>query len=273
MLNCEYPGTVVFAKLAKALGFEDEYKHALYRAARREIPSVARLWFGDYINKYYGDSPKACIATGFSEHYGVKPVPEKVSKNFIKGGHDLFETSQGTYKELDFLLREFADERVSWYYKNYFLPSLKEQDLPVTFPTLRNLAIWNQMPLSDLEKEARKYEKTWDYWKKDWVGLKQCDQVGSLIYAKNPQVYICNWKPSRLIDSMYSPSQGTLEMSLDAGKGEVAPWKVEFYSSNPPKKIIVNGQPVSDWKRNDKSGLTTLSLNRSGSIKIKAEFK
>ena len=192
----------------------------------------------------------------------------------LKGDHDLFETSQGSYKEIDLIYEKFSKDRVNWYFQNFFIPSLKAQKLPITFPTIRNLAVWRQMPLSELEEEVRKYEKEWDYWQKDWVGLKQCDQVGSLIYSKNPQTYLCNWLPAKLLNSSFNPNTKTLTIDLEYSKNAGNPSSITLYSSLKPETVLVNEKvlPTSAWEQNQKTGILTITFESQKNIKLKVIF-
>ncbi len=284
MLNCEYPGIMAYAKLAREIGDRQEYHHALYRAARRMPPTLARLWFAEYVNTYYNREEQVRIVSGFSET-GVKAFTDRLSKNYLLGGHVLFDTSQGTYKELDLLYRRYAGDRIGWYLKRLFLPSLVEKRLPVSFGALRNLAAWRILPFEELKRHALSYSVSQDHWQKDWPGMRQCDQVGTLITNRYPQVQLRDWKPARLVNSRFSPKKNLLTLIFDNTVSESKSWCIRLRSCLAPVKVVINGHeyarmesrtartPGAGWTYDMTTGILSLPLAVKGEIHITVHFK
>ena len=50
MLNCEYPALYYHARLAEIAGDRHELDNALYRAAKKTVPTLARLRFDSYLH-------------------------------------------------------------------------------------------------------------------------------------------------------------------------------------------------------------------------------
>ena len=88
MLNGEYAGMISHARLAMLMGDEAEADDALYRAAKRMVPTLMRLRYHKYLgepNDISDAKRTISLVTGFGE-YGEKtyPKPLQVNNNVLQ---------------------------------------------------------------------------------------------------------------------------------------------------------------------------------------------
>ncbi|MDD3153862.1 MAG: hypothetical protein PHS41_03270 [Victivallaceae bacterium] len=122
MLNCEYPSMLALARLAEIAGDAKLRDQAIYRAARRMVPVLARIDFADYAlrRNLTGNNRRAIrVATGFNEE-GAVFLPK--DSRFL--GVQLFDMSQGVEPDLLMLYRKYCAESLRRNYLNAFQSQL-----------------------------------------------------------------------------------------------------------------------------------------------------
>lgn len=106
MLNCEYSAMMKLARLAEILGDEPLRRQALYRGARRMVPTLGRFGFGKYAAENgltaYPEAVAFCV--GFSEDsfsFRTKGTPPSEL--------DLYDMSQGIPLDIAPLYRKYLN--------------------------------------------------------------------------------------------------------------------------------------------------------------------
>lgn len=125
MLNCEYAAMMSLARVAEIAGDDALRAQALYRAARRMVPTITRLTFKEYAVKH-----KLAAYSG-NISYGVGFAESGFSfrtKGFIPKELDLFDTSQGIPEELRVLYRKYAAKEIVPYFENIVKPSVYDNN-------------------------------------------------------------------------------------------------------------------------------------------------
>ncbi len=122
MLNCEYAGMMNVARIAEILGDDAWRDQALYRAARRMVPTLARFSFKNYIRETGLALFKVedVYGTGFTEsgyEYRFGVVPRNTS-------YHLYDMSQGIPPRLLKLYADYIPKGQEEYLRRFIRPSL-----------------------------------------------------------------------------------------------------------------------------------------------------
>ena len=257
MLNCEYSGMRVYAKLAKAIGDEIEYREALYRAIRRAIPTLTRLWFIDYVKKnydIYGED--IALIKGYAEEDGIKYTGKILSEDpFFNKDIALFNTSKSTDRELILLYKLYAGDKIKEYMKNIFIPSGKTLNKPFTYEGIRTLTLFGELRREDSIKYINEYTPVYltKPASKDWPGMNQTATVVDVIFSRHPEVFLIDWMPAKLVDSLYASDVLTLNFSNNSKKI----FKILLYSKKIPISVVINENKMkerNDWKFDKETG-------------------
>lgn len=253
MLNCEYAGMMNLARLAEIAGDERMRSQALYRAARRMVPTLARLTFLPFAKRHgleaYPDNLAFCV--GFKEEgaaYRAKGVPPKEI--------DLFDMSQGTPEELVALYRQYAPEAVQPYL------SVVRDCLQRT-PSARNASMADILARSRkvAPEELRgiltgilKEDATLKQLGSDWPGMTLPAYVNTLLAEIHSAPRIRNAVLLKMNDAVYDPADRTLRI-----QAEVDPESRLALELRQTDSVTVNGRRVVP----DRNGYVPLAIGHN----------
>ena len=217
MLNAEYGTMCSLARLAEIAGDEDLRVVALYRAARRAVPSVARLRLGRYFHSrgLVDDPSRFAYSDGFGEG-GPSMLPCTPGRRVCEV--DLYDMSQGIPQDLISL------------YGRYAGADIRENYIPVVRAATRkegfNWIMCAILALGGDVSEAEMAEKLemvaadksfHNFLCSDWPGM----DTGSFLefvfakYRNTPRITDC--RDMDLHDAVFDPATGVL--SIDATSG------------------------------------------------------
>ncbi|MDD2708978.1 MAG: hypothetical protein PHV34_13410 [Verrucomicrobiae bacterium] len=269
-----------YAKVAKLAGDIEEYKNGIYRSAKRALPTVMRFYFHEYINKTayesnnrYGNNMSPMNAVfGFKEWEGVfavSAVPVWYARNTV----DFFEISQGTSDDLVLLYKSYCPEAAHEYLfgikKDAILSDGEGKN--VSYEMLKPYVMFGADSnfLDFLLKSAEKW--TGEKSMLDWVGMRQADFIGAMIYRNNPKIFLDSWSPAYVKKAEYDPENKMVKLDFEFSM--TANNYIRLFSRLQPKSVDCNGELMKnaeDWIYNGKNGMLELKkLNSDCHLKIK----
>lgn len=246
MLNCEYAAMMSLARIAEIIGDDSLKAQALYRAARRMVPTYTRLIFKDYAvkNKLVAYADSIAFGVGFTEHgfsyrtKGKKPVEL-----------DLFDTSQGVPEELADFYEKHAPAEIGVYFNDFVTPTLYGKDGRFQLGTYM-LGIAGKMPTlssSDAEKLARaavfeldkKFKKL--HW--DWPGMCFQPYLSQVLFRMAGKVKLYNSEDVDITRMVYDPAKR--ELMIEVAPGEKPQLKLETSLIPKDKSLKRNGNIIT----------------------------
>lgn len=220
MLNSEYAAMMKLARIGEILEDDALRDQALYRGARRLVPTIARMLFREYAakNGLLLYPANVTIGVGFTElgfnfrNRGMKPMEV-----------DLYDMSQGIPQDLVPLYRKYCPEAERNYFEKLVLPALFEKDGSY-FSNPAMLDILSQAsPISEpmlrkaLEKCMEKTGKTYSY-TSDWPGITVASSFGNVLYRLYGKVRIRTAKDLEIRDFVYDPAKKVVRLSCRTGE-------------------------------------------------------
>lgn len=263
MLNCEYPGMVYYARVAEIAGDAAAAEQGYYRAAKRMLPTLMRLYFYEYVNRYQLAPFKARVVFGFNETDGPLPAKARIDGYNCVGAMDLTDFSQATCFPLLALFATHTPGTVREYLDEVARPSFFSEDKwTFHFPYEKAFAFLGGDP-AELRDMVRDVDAAYgERLRNDWPGMRQCDEVGAAIFRLHPDVYVASCAPAALADALYADQDGRLTLTLDAPREGIS---LELVCRRPILKVECNGQgvPRRNWSRRGEYVTVTLPRGRS----------
>jgi len=201
MLNSEVACMMEYARLAEIAGDEAERAQALYRAARRACPTLARFVMQDY----YGDNGLADRKTlglglGFSETgASFRPLDRKRVWDC-----ELFDMSEGTPNALIALYKDWGFGQLQREYIPYVLAADEKDDLRYT--VLATVGIAGGATDARLREKLDQvvgFEKLNKWLRTDWPGMDTCSYVEYIYHRLTDSPVITDCRGLYLHDAQY----------------------------------------------------------------------
>lgn len=264
MLNGEYAAFVSYARLAALNGDRAQEDEGLYRAAKRGIPTLARLFFLDYIaeNMPQLDLQGAVLVTGFSEdRQNIFKLPSK-NHNFVNA-NELFDLAQGFPGTLYRLYETYAPEEVRAYVNRHALPAFQKEDI-MRAGYLQPMMLYADpdFPVDTLFRQTLARSGGM---KNDWPGMRMSYQLGLKLWREHGTVSIAEFENLAFGDAVYDPAANVLELPLSAAPDG----RLAIASASPVKSVTLNGKSA-EFRRN--GSVTHLPLV-SGENRIRVLFE
>ena len=221
MLNCEYAAMMSMARLAEIIGDRELKEQALYRAARRMVPTYSRLIFKDYAvkNRLASYVNNIAYGVGFAETgyvfrtKGTKPVEL-----------DLFDTSQGIPEELADFYEKYASKEIRVYFNDFVVPSLYGKDGRFQLK-MYMLGVAAKMPsLNKAEAQklaraaVRELDTTFKKLNNDWPGMCFMPYLSQVLYRTENTVKLHKSENVDIEKFIYDPAKKELEIVFTADK-------------------------------------------------------
>lgn len=255
MLNGEYAGMLSYARLAAIVGDQPTHEHALYRAAKKAVPTIARLRFHRFLGEPvpFGDPKRSlAVVTGFNEFTGAQAyrLPLRLNGNIITA-MDLFDFSQGAPGTLYRLYDRYAKPELLAYLHAYTIPAFTSPDgFQAGFRYLQPLA-WFQADDDHLNQWTNElFARLSDHSAKDWPGITVPYPVGLVMARKYHAPVLEQCQSLQLTEATYDVQQRQLKLSIqaDAHSRAVIPTpkalSVNGHSVDTPIALTVNGRSV-----------------------------
>ncbi len=249
MLNCEYACMCAYAGLAETVGDIPERNHALYRAAKRMLPTLMRWSFQKYLRQHamVPTEQKIGAVAGFRETDGARLLsnPPRFSHQF-RFAMDMFDFSQGFPSETVLLYKKYVNQEIREYLGKIVLPTLSSPDKKALMgtPYLPPMAFWGP--------EERQLRHFTDVIAKsntkklmgDWPGIRTNIDMGTVIYTLHPEVYISKCRELDLRKAVYNPENRTIELEYQIGES-ASKSELKLRLQNKPVKMTFNGKALS----------------------------
>ena len=229
MLNTEYGTMCSMARLAEIAGDDDLRTVCLYRAARRAVPSIARLRLKHYFAKHgmIADAARVSYSAGYVESgpYFKGRTVRKVEDV------DLYDMSQGIPQDLISLYERYAGTAI----RDDYMPQVEA----ATVTNGLNWIMTSILALGGDVSESQMIERLdavaankslHDFHCSDWPGMDTGSYL-EFIFAKyrgTPRLTDC--RDLDLHDAVYDPSTKTLKLDFTPG---------------PNAALAVDGKPVA----------------------------
>lgn len=250
MLNAEYSGMIAYARLAQIAGDEREYAEAICRAAKKAVPTIARIYFNPWLEQLRPElKGQKYLVTGFGEE-GAKVMTFPTDSGNFRAANDLFDFSQGIPGSQYQLYRKYAWNAIQRYLTQIAWPELKAQTLPAdeqnppkTLPSYDYLAALG-LYFDDLKivndyaravcscPENRKAE--------DWPGIRHPFQIACVQWRNHHRLAITRFQDLKIDLAEWDPQARTLVMKLTAGPEAI----LEIHSELPPVSAVRNGKSL-----------------------------
>ncbi|MBR0458105.1 MAG: hypothetical protein IJJ26_02600 [Victivallales bacterium] len=261
MLNNEYSSLCSLARLAQIAGDEPMHLQALYRAARRIVPTLTRLNIKDYYvaNGMLANADAYSISTGFGENGAVFRQKGSRVRDI-----DLFDMSQGIPQDLIALY--------DWYgYKELRENYLNEVGAADASKGMNYLmaAIYSLDPQSSPDKIKELLESCFQnqaYNKRlprDWPGMNSGSYIEYALHRIVDSPSISDCRDLNLQDAVFDPATKTL--TLKYLPGQVEPQIVV----RSQRKLAPNQQGLSQ----DANGQVRLPAPKGKQTTITVQFQ
>jgi hypothetical protein len=263
MLNCEYAGMIYYARVAEIVGDAAAAEQGYYRAAKRMLPTLMRLSFHEYANRYRLAPFKARVVFGFNEPDGPLAAKAHLDGFNCAGAMDLTDFSQATCFPLLALYATYAPGPVQEYLNEVVRPSfLQNGKWTFHFPYVKAFAFLGASS-DDLRKMVGDVDELrGERARNDWPGMRQCDEVGAAIFRLRPDVYVASHAPAALLDAVYADAAGRVELTLEApAEGTL----LKLVCRRPILDVACNGRDVPKRRWTHQGELFTVSLPKGRS--------
>ena len=215
MLNGEYAAFVSFARLARINGDKKTEADALYRAAKRGIPTISRLYFLDYIaeNMPNVDLNGAVLCTGFSEdRQNIFRLPSK-SHNFVSA-NEIFDLAQGFPGTLHRLYERYALKPIKQYVNQSSLPYFAEHDI-MTASYFAPMFLYSE-PGFPTDVLFEKVMKRSGRAKNDWPGMRMSYNIGMKFWYDYGKVALSEFENIAVKKAVFDPVKSELSLEVEA---------------------------------------------------------
>ena len=212
MLNSEVGCMMEYARLAQIAGDEAEYAQAIYRAARRACPTMARFVMQDY----YGDNGladrrKLGLGLGFTER-GAEFRPLGRTRVW---DCELFDMSEGIPNALISLFEDWGVGQLQREYIPYVLRATEKEELRYTvLATVGIVGGCSDARLREKLDEVVGFEKLNRWLRTDWPGMDTCSYVEYIYHRLTDSPVITDCRGLNLHDAQYDVKARTLTLDF-----------------------------------------------------------
>lgn len=227
MLNTEYGGMCSFARLAEICGDRDAREHFLFRAARRAVPTIARLTFPDYLKASgiladIGDTPLYSTGCGEQGPRPVRPTSGGRIRDVI-----LYDMSQGICQDLLSLYGRYAGNELR---RRYF-PQVRAATVEngLNWIMCGILAVGDDLQPAELVSRMEQVAASEEVHRRlcrDWPGMDTSSYLEYVYAYLAGTPHISDCRDVNLHDAVYDPATG--ELTLDFTPGPEAALAVSF---------------------------------------------
>ena len=244
MLNCEYPMMREYETLARMNGDTELAEEAVYRAARKMVPTLMRFHFQDYMQKANLNNGEKNVRfiTGWREKGGASFLL-KDSGNLSP--IDVFDVAGGISEHTLILYKMYVNDMIRERLKRDILPAAKQRTSLLYIAPLSVFA----MPREELDFILSHFlAKVPAWFVNDQSGMKIFYLSGMVLYRRHPEFFIDSVHDLTLNSAVCDPESGTASFRFLPGKKGV----LKLYSAFLPESVRLNGRelPVRQVLRN-----------------------
>ena len=239
MLNCEYAGMMAAYRNAVIAGDGKFADQALYRASRRAVPTLARLFFREYLEYIEPERADAAFQiTGFGETGAKRMAFPTNNYNFLSA-MDLFDFSEGFPGTLISLYDKYAAEKLAEYISKRAYPSLELLRNAVstnssTYPYFPPLALY----MRDTDKFNEYAEHIISNYHRmvDWPAMRRPFEINMLLWRNCGKVALRDFRDLDIRAAAVDPQKRVLTLDYTAGKNALltvtSQWQADKVTCN-----------------------------------------
>ncbi|MDO5580666.1 MAG: hypothetical protein Q4G69_05995 [Planctomycetia bacterium] len=240
MLNAEYSGLIAYARLAQIAGSESIRTEALSRAAKRAVPTLARICFKPWFERLHPEyRDRTYLITGFGEEGAKTMIFPTRSGNFA-GANDLFDYSQGVPGTQFHLYRKYVRKPVEEYLREIAFPQLTGKDQRPGYPYLGPLSWYGSEEKQINEYAAAVFARPENQKAEDWPGMCWAFEIGAWLWRMNGQIAFSRFENLNFISAQYDPDTHRLRVRL-IGRSDS---RLELTSREEPQQAVNNSKPI-----------------------------
>jgi len=239
MLNAEYSGMVAYARLAEIAGDENARAEALARAAKKAIPTIARLYFKSWLERLRPElKGTRYLVTGFGEE-GAKIMTFPTKSGNFYASNELFDYSQGIPGTQFQLYRKFGWSAIQKYVTETAWPNLMAPDATQTWYYLGALGLYDENTEQILKFRERLLSDPKKTFSGDWPGMCRPFQLAATQWPFHHRIAFTRYRNLVMKTAEFDPKTEILKAEFTAK----ADSKLEFHSEKAPTSATLNGEP------------------------------
>lgn len=253
MLNGEFAGMMAFARIARIAGDRETEEQALYRAARKALPTFLRFRMRHYWNEAWPRSERnrdfVCIGFGENKIYTLE-FPLAPDYNF-RNSNELFDYAQGTPGFTIQLYWKYIAPEVRAYLQNYSRKVLvKNGNFLGDGAYVRVFSLFGKgdEPVEEWRRmdSARKGKSL----TLDWPGMISASKYLPVLWRDYGKIAVVESSGILLSEAKYVPERHELNLEV---KGLESPSLLRIASAESVRRIQVNGREIKPEYSEDKS--------------------
>lgn len=241
MLNGEYAGMMAFARTARLAGDSRTEEQALYRAARKALPTLLRFRMRDYWKEAWPRSEQkrdfVCVGFGENKSFTLE-FPLNPDYNY-RNSNELFDYAQGMPGFLIQLYWKYIAPDVRGYLQNYSRKTLEKDGDFLGFGTyIRVFSLFGSgdEPVGEWRrKDSIRYGKSQTL---DWPGMISASKYLPVLWRDHGRISVVESSGIILSDAVYVPEQNELKLEV---KGLDAPL-LRIASARKARQVLMNGR-------------------------------
>ena len=273
MLNGEFAGMMAFARIARIAGDRETEEQALYRAARKALPTLLRFRMRHYWNEAWPRSEKSrdfvCIGFGENKIYTLE-FPLTPDYNF-RNSNELFDYAQGTPGFTIQLYWKYIAPEVRDYLQNYSRKVLvKDGDFLGAGTYIRVFSLFGKgdEPVGEWRKmDSARWGKRLTL---DWGGITSASKYLPVLWRDYGRIAVVQSSGILLSDAKYFPERRALDLVV---KGLEAPSLLRIASAGTVRSIQVNGQELKPEFAENGNLILRPELGKNSRITVFYEMK
>lgn len=237
MLNCEYPMMCELARLAAINGDRKLEREAIYRAARKTIPTLMRFSFQDFMRRNNLNDAEKNIRyiTGWRETSGAAYE----TADSTSGTIDVFDVAGGVSEDLLVLYKLYVNEAVRDGMARSVIPSFRNR---VTYDYMAILSMFG-MPRKELDAMYERFKADIPPGLiNDHPGMSVFYRIGMMQFARHPELFIDSGENLWISEARFNPKTKTGYFRFCSGSDSGG--KLWVYAAFVPEAIIVNGRAL-----------------------------
>ena len=273
MLNGEFAGMMAFARIARIAGDRETEEQALYRAARKALPTLLRFRMRHYWNEAWPRSERnrdfVCIGFGENKIFTLE-FPLTPDYNF-RNSNELFDYAQGTPGFTIQLYWKYIAPEVRDYLQNYSRKVLvKDRNFLGEGAYIRVFSLFGKgdEPVGEWRRmDSVRRGKSLTL---DWPGITSASKYLPVLWRDYGKIAVVESSGILLSEAKYIPERHELNLEV---KGLEAPSLLRIASGGSVCRVQVNGREVKPESAADGSLILRPEIGKISRITVNYEWK
>lgn len=236
MMNCEYPAMREYEWLSLQNGDKLQADEAVYRAAKRMIPTVMRFYFKDYMlkSKLNNADMSFRFITGWREIGGAAFSTNMTGR---LTAIDVFDMAGGISEHTLILYKLYANEKIRRVLLEKVVPNYRNWDF---YEYNAPLSVFG-MPQKKLDEILKHFSKNVPRRiTEDQPGMSAWFFIGLHLFRRHPEIFIDSASSLDLTKAVYDPERREVVFDLTAQDHGF----LKIYAAFQPEYIQINGAKI-----------------------------